>query len=645
MQIKTVLITVTALSGLGLALWFGFEPIFKTWKKRGFILFIIAIWMALVVLQIEIMSIFRILKQPWFEIFWLIFIALVWSVSIYHIVRKKYFLKVPLLWLWLKQKLNLKMDFFLWIFLGLISIYLVTLAMIAYVYPPTNYDSMVYHLPRILHWSQNQSVAPYATSIVRQVQMQPLAEFLLLYIHFLSNADRLFNFIQLGCFIICLMGLSLIASELGLNRKRQQAVLLLGLSIPMAIMQSTSTQNDLVAAAHLISFVAAGFVLLRMPDKAKAIWVGLSLGLALLTKGTSYVFSLPFILMIIILLFIHHRKSSIHILLMVGAMVLLVNMGHYIRVFSVFGTPLGPTSEYSNEWISLQGTASNILRTIDLNYIPARDQYDKPIDPRWYVRNWLKILHTFTGASPKDGRITWPNSTPNAFELVISNPGEDHIGAPWHTGLIIITAPLLFLSRNAKNTTKKILVGYFLCLVAASLAYCSLMRWQEWANRLLLPLLLLWMPLVVAVLRTDQWKLELAIPTILAILSLTFVIKTPQRPLYPDTFNNMDRDTYSLTLNSTYQPFINIAREITDRGCNQVGLLFGVNTWEYPLWQQLESRGFTGQIEHIYVENPTAKYSNLDFEPCAIVEFDKRTGAPDHWQQLRYDQLTLYLRP
>ena len=43
----------------------------------------------------------------------------------------------------------------------------------AIVAPPNTYDSMTYHLPRVMHWIQHQSVGHYPTHIPRQLHFPP----------------------------------------------------------------------------------------------------------------------------------------------------------------------------------------------------------------------------------------------------------------------------------------------------------------------------------------------------------------------------------------------------------------------------------------------------------------------------------------
>ena len=61
--------------------------------------------------------------------------------------------------------------------------------LIAFVAPPNNYDSMTYHLGRVVHWIQNHSVQHYPTNIDRQLFMPPWAEFAITHFYLLSTDD------------------------------------------------------------------------------------------------------------------------------------------------------------------------------------------------------------------------------------------------------------------------------------------------------------------------------------------------------------------------------------------------------------------------------------------------------------------------
>ena len=72
---------------------------------------------------------------------------------------------------------------------------------------PYNWDSMTYHLSRIANWTQNRSVAHYATHNIREIVSPALAEFINLHVYILTGQkDNLFNLLRI-CAYECLAGL------------------------------------------------------------------------------------------------------------------------------------------------------------------------------------------------------------------------------------------------------------------------------------------------------------------------------------------------------------------------------------------------------------------------------------------------------
>ena len=65
------------------------------------------------------------------------------------------------------------------LFLGMICIGMLALSAISIT---SNWDSMTYHMPRVMHWIQNKSVDFYATSEVRQITSPPLAEYMIMHV-------------------------------------------------------------------------------------------------------------------------------------------------------------------------------------------------------------------------------------------------------------------------------------------------------------------------------------------------------------------------------------------------------------------------------------------------------------------------------
>ena len=119
--------------------------------------------------------------------------------------------------------------------------------------PPNNYDSMTYHMPRIMHWIQNQSVDHYLTNNLRQISFPPGIGYIVVQFQILAGGDFLANAVQWLAFLGCILGTSLLSKCSG-QPEDQQTTALICASIPMAIMQSTTTQTDLAASYWVICF-------------------------------------------------------------------------------------------------------------------------------------------------------------------------------------------------------------------------------------------------------------------------------------------------------------------------------------------------------------------------------------------------------
>ena len=120
--------------------------------------------------------------------------------------------------------------------------------------PPNNWDSMTYHLSRIQYWIQNSGVHFFDTNNFRQNLFSPLSEFVILHTQILSNTDIFANSVQWFCFIINMIIVSLICKEFYLSRTLQMLSAFFVCSMPIAILQSSSTQNDLVLSTFILLF-------------------------------------------------------------------------------------------------------------------------------------------------------------------------------------------------------------------------------------------------------------------------------------------------------------------------------------------------------------------------------------------------------
>jgi hypothetical protein len=145
-----------------------------------------------------------------------------------------------------------------------ISLLLAVTLFTALLYPPNTWDSMTYHMPRVVHWISLQSVDFYPTQITRQNNQLPLAEYAIMQLQLLSGEDRFANLVQWVSYL-CLICLGpLVAKELGLTARQQRISALVVATLPMAILQASSTQNDLVVSVFPFTCFGSG---MRLPAR------------------------------------------------------------------------------------------------------------------------------------------------------------------------------------------------------------------------------------------------------------------------------------------------------------------------------------------------------------------------------------------
>ena len=123
---------------------------------------------------------------------------------------------------------------------------MIMLLPVAWIAPPNNVDSLLYHMSRIMHWAQNGSLEHYATGYHHQLLTPPWAELANLHLRTLWGSDRPANLVQWFSMVGSVVIASGVGELLGLRRKGQLLTGIFVASIPMGILQATSTQNDYV---------------------------------------------------------------------------------------------------------------------------------------------------------------------------------------------------------------------------------------------------------------------------------------------------------------------------------------------------------------------------------------------------------------
>jgi hypothetical protein len=482
------------------------------------------------------------------------------------------------------------------------------------------WDSLTYHMPRVLHWIQNGSLDFYPTHILRQLHQNPWAEYAVLHAQLLSGGDRFANAVQWLAMAGACIGVSLLAKKLGANTRGQSLAAFAAATLPMGLMQATSTMTDYTAAFWLVT---AAYFLLRLEDEPRAgtaLTAGGALGLALLTKATNYLFVFPFLIWAAVVLLRRLGWRSIPPLVIAGVTAVALNLGFFSRNVGLYGNPLGPGTEgensYTNEVFYPIAVASNVVRNLALQIgtpFPAVNSF---------IESGINFLHRAAGFSSSDPRTTW---SPYHFHVPALSYYDDDAGNPLHLILLFVCSIfiLIFKKEHKKG------VAFLVAIGAAFLLFCSVLKWQPWNSRLHLPLFVLGaavIGLALSNLRPRRAWIVHAAMLALLIGALPGVVNNPSRPMIgsANVFSVPREQQYFANLPWQYEPYAGAAQQAAAGGCTSIGLILGANDWEYPLWVLIHGISGSIRIEHVDVRNVSQRTAASDpgysaFQPCSVI--------------------------
>jgi hypothetical protein len=481
---------------------------------------------------------------------------------------------------------------------AVIAMIAATVGLTAVLSPPNSADAMAYHMPRVIYWAQAGSVAFFPTPYFNQITLQPLAEYIMLHTYVLSGGDHFINLIAFGAFLGSMVAVSALGDALGLSGRGQAFAALFCATLPNGILQASGAKNDSLLALWLVC-------LLYFAARRNAPFAGLTLGLALATKATAYLFAPP-MLAILMLYRPPPLKTMLRMAGYLAGGALLINTPQYLRNLSLSGSPLGYDSaqgdgvfRWRNERPGWQSTVSNALRNTS-EQLGARS-------PRWNqaVFDAVVHIHRWLGIDPQDPATTWRYAVYEAPRNAKNH--EADANNRWH--LLLLGAAAVFVAATRRRTW----MVYGLALLAAFLLFCYYLKWQPFLARLELPLFVLGAPLAGCLLEALRPNiLALALCILLVNNTRAALFENWTRPLHGprNLFITSRQDNYFADMTqwnnrASYLPAIDLTAA---SGCRTVGIDISRNQLEYPFQALLLERNPNVRFVHTGVENASARY-------------------------------------
>jgi len=569
------------------------------------------LWGAYAILSVELLSLGRMVTKIGLSVAWLLPLAIG---SLWLVIRQKG--GHPL-----RFSLEIPSDRIERIYLIVILIIIGITATVAILTPPQTWDSLTYHLSRVAHWAQENAVVPFATGIEVQNSMYPGGEILVLQFYVLAGGDRLANFPEWLAMIGSLVGISFLAQQIGLNRRRQWFAVLVLATLPMGIVQASSTMTDYIVAFWLVcTLVEAAYLAKKDASGLQPIILSLSAGLAIATKPTA----IPYLIVIAVFSgYIILKRTGIlgtlkWAIVALTAVILLFG-GHMYRSYQLYASPFGDPQRvkvHVNEVFSAKPLASNVLRNTSY-------QMGTPWPKVNYVNHLVIVtLHDWMGFNPTDIRTT----AHGQFAVIKLSAQEDLAANPLHTALtfISIVLVLVFLRKHPKAIR-----WYTLFWSMTFVFYCLVFKFTIFGSRLLLPSLVFAAPLIAAVLGDMlASRMSYILSAGLLVAAVPFLIGIRSRPLiayseeaYVESVLVEDRSTlYFANGKHLINPYEELTNQIKTADCGKVGIMITGNQAEYPLWVLMGAPRNDLEMEWIIGERaPSAAYRQSDFNPCAII--------------------------
>jgi len=465
-----------------------------------------------------------------------------------------------------------------------------------------NWDSYTYHLPRVEHWIQDKNVDFFPTNNIRQLYIAPFSEYFILNLKLLAGNVLFVNFVQFFSMLNALLLASLLAKKFGLSSKGQIVSSALALTIPMGVMQATTTQTDYVTAFFLISFVYFGYLIIKEKtfSAGNIFFLGLSLSLGTLTKTTFYIFALPFCLVFGIYFIKLFRIRSMRILVFVIFIFFLLNFPFLHRNYRQFGSPMGPqkTSPYYlpslNEEFGPKTMLSNSVKNIGLHLALPSNSWNMKIDQA------IKEFHNIINFPLNSDKTSWFGMEYKTIFML----HQDTVGNFFHIVLFFVSLGIIFVKFRV---VPKMILLYSFLLALGILFFAFLLKWQPWQTRLDLPIFVLMAPFIAYALSLLRWKRISEIVSIgLLFIALGIVFFfDPVKPVFgKNSIFLKDNSAYIFD----YKTAEEIEQKLKENKITNVGLILGGDSWEWQYWLLSKNRKF----EYIYFYKDLINTPNFD---------------------------------
>jgi hypothetical protein len=478
-----------------------------------FIKFLVSVG-ALVYVSTELLSAFNLLTPFFLYLFWLVTLGaglyLFWRNRPHDIVGG-----------WVFGQLSVSEQIMLILCGVLIVLPLLFLAIYA---PPNNVDSNNYHLTRVVYWLQNRNVNHFPTIHVQQLYHNVMSEYLLLHVLALSGHDYFVNVVQWGAMLGTVASVGAIAKQLGLKSGVQVLVSILQLTLPIGILEASTTQNDYVAVFFFTCFMYFGIKLLQEFRWEDVWWMSVCLALGGFTKYPVFFYAFPYCLWIgVQVLRRKGFKTAVSTFGIALGTLLLVFGPFFNRNYALFGSILSPkigsplfVENIAVEKYCFTCTLSNVAKNLGLHLGLPSAGYNAKIDAV------MAKFHALIGEDINNPQLSLDNYR---TQFVIQ---EDMSGNLLLLIAICIAAVWLLFQKK-----QGVFKGILVCAVVGFVIFCSSAKFQFWSSRTHMPVFAQGTLLVGLLVANWPARGRVILGYFFVLTAIPYIVDNFNKPLFP----------------------------------------------------------------------------------------------------------------
>lgn len=474
-------------------------------------------------------------------------------------------------------------------------------------YPPNNWDSLTYHMSRIMYWLSNESVSHFPTHILRHLYQPPFTEYFILQLNLLNGNDYLSNSVQWFFMILAVISICAVLDYFNVSRSYKLLAAFLAISIPAVELQSSTPKNDIVCGFFIITALFYAIKIYHENKLSNFLFLGLAIGLAFLTKGTAYLFLAPILVLLAIFILLKSIKNKTLKPILFGLLALFValtiNFGHYSRNYKVNKSILNvdevESKFYANEKMDFKLLVSNLLKNAGLHLgYPFQKESD----------DLIRGIHKKMGVSidnPQTNYLSIPYEGAKQFCT-----HEDLVANTIHFILVFFAIFTIIISAFSNFKKNKKIVLLLSILLLQIILFSTYLKWQPWNTRLHIPIFLLAVPVLILAAKISKlFKYLLLIALPFLVYSFCFyAVYNNTRPFiksakYTKVISYKDSrfKKYFTNQPQLYKEYKDVLEIIYANNPHKVGLM--MSDWEYPLFHNFYYENI--KIRAINVTNVT----------------------------------------